>query len=60
MAYSVECLTLDYGSNHDPGVMGSSPALGSTLSREPASDSPSLPLPPPLSPAHALSLKLKI
>ena len=60
MAQLVECLTLDFGSGHDPRVMGSSPTLGSVLSVEPASDSLSPPL--PLSPdcAQALSLFLTL
>ena len=36
MAQSVACPTLDLGSGHDPRVVGSSPALGSALSVEPA------------------------
>ena len=36
VAQSVEHLTLDFGSVHDPRVMGSSPKLGSVLSVEPA------------------------
>ena len=36
MAQSVEGLTLDFGSGHDPRVVESSPASGSTLSVEPA------------------------
>ena len=31
MAQSVECPTLDFSLGHDPGVMGSSPALGLSL-----------------------------
>ena len=38
MAQSVEHLTLDFGSGHDPRVMGSSPASGSELSVKPALD----------------------
>ena len=45
VAQSFKCLTLDFGSGHDPRVVGSSPALGSALSMEPASDSLCLPLP---------------
>ena len=36
MAQSVAGSTLDFGSGHDPGVVGSSPALGSAVSVEPA------------------------
>ena len=36
MAQLVEHLTLDFGSGHDPRVMGSSPTLGSVLSMGPA------------------------
>ena len=36
---SVECPTLDFGSGHDPRVVGLSLELGSMLSVEPASDS---------------------
>ena len=36
VAQSVERLTLDFSSGHDLRVMGSSPALGSVLSMEPA------------------------
>ena len=32
MARSVECLTLDVGSGHDPKVVGSSPTSDPTLS----------------------------
>ena len=39
MAYSVECLTLDYGSNHDLRVVRSSPVSGSVLTVEPGWDS---------------------
>ena len=50
MAQSVECLTLDFGSGHDPRVMGSSlTSEASMLGREPAWDSLSLsPSAPPL------------
>ena len=36
VAQSVECLTLDLGSGHDPRVVGLSPTSDSTLSVEPA------------------------
>ena len=36
VAQSVECLTPDFSSGHDPRVRGSSPASGSTLTMEPA------------------------
>ena len=36
VAQSVKRLTLDFGSGRDSRVMGSSPALGSALSVEPA------------------------
>ena len=39
MAQWVECQTPDFGSHHDPRVMGSSPMSGSTLTMEPAEDS---------------------
>ena len=42
VAQSVDCPTLDFGSGHDPRVVGSSPKLGSGLSVEPAWDSLSL------------------
>ena len=35
-AWSVEHPTLDFGSDHDPRVVGSSPTLGFMLSEEPA------------------------
>ena len=35
VALSVKDLTLDFGSGHDPRVVGSSPAMGSVLSVEP-------------------------
>jgi len=43
-----------FSSGHDPRVLGPSPALGSLLSGEPASPSPSAP-----PPACALSWSLK-
>ena len=58
VAQSVECLILDFGSGHDPRIVGSSPDLGSVLSMEPTWDS--LFLSAPL-PAHTCSLsKIKI
>ena len=36
VAQLVECSTLDFGSDHDPRVVRSSPALDSELSVEPA------------------------
>ena len=57
MAQSVECLMLDFGSGHDPSIVGSSPASGSALSVEPAWDSLSLPSAP--FPRIMLSLKNK-
>ena len=36
VAQSVECLTLELGSGHDPGVVGLSLTLGSVLRVEPA------------------------
>ena len=36
MAQPVERLTLDFGSGHDPGVVGSCAASGSVLSMGPA------------------------
>ena len=44
VAQSVERQTLDFGSGHDPRVVGSSPMLGSSLNMDPAWDSPSLSL----------------
>ena len=44
VAQLVEQLTLDFGSGHDPRVMGSSPMLDSALSMEPARDILSLSL----------------
>ena len=46
----IERLTLDFGSGHDLRVMGSSPALDSSVSGEPAWDALPLPLPVPLPP----------
>ena len=59
VAQSVEHLTLDFGSGHDPRVMGLSPMLGLTVIMEPAWDSLflSLFLSPP---AHSLSLSLSL
>ena len=42
MAQLVECLTFDFGSGHDPRVVGLSPVSGSVLSVEPGWDSLSL------------------
>ena len=39
MAKSVERLTLDFLSGHDPRIVGLSPTLGSTLGMQPALDS---------------------
>ena len=58
-AQSVEQLTHDFSSGHDPWVLGSSPASGPMLSVEPAWDSPSLPLSLPCSCSLTLSLSLK-
>ena len=49
VAQLVECLAIDFGSGHDPRVVGSSPVLGSALNVEPAWDSLSLFLCPSLS-----------
>ena len=54
---SVECPTLDFGSGHDPRVVGLSLELGSMLSVEPASDSVSISLSAPL-PLYFASLCL--
>ena len=54
VAQSVECLTLDCGSGHDPRVVGSSPTLGSTLSVEPSPHT--LSLSPSPSPSATLPL----
>ena len=51
MAQLVKHPTLDFSSDLDLRVLGSSPTLGSTLSVESACSSPSSP-----PPAHALSL----
>ena len=58
VAQSVECLTLEFSSGHDPGVIGLSTMLGCMLSVKPAWDSlsPSLSAFPPLT--HVLSLSL--
>ena len=55
MAQSVECPTLDFGSGHDPRVVGSSPTSGSVLSVEPTLDSVSLCPSPLLTCARSLS-----
>ena len=61
MAQSVKCLTLDFGSDHDPRVVGSSPASGSVLTARPAWDSLSPYFSaPPLLELLSLSLSLKI
>ena len=52
MGGSVQCLTLDFSSGHDLGVLGLSPALGFPLSRVFLSLSAH-------SPAHALSFSNK-
>ena len=54
VAQSFQQLTLDFSSGHDPKVVGSSPTLGSTLSRE---DSLCLSLCPSLPCSCVLSLK---
>ena len=51
MAQSVEHPTLDFGSVHDPRVVGQSPVSGSAWNLLKI-----LSLPLPLSPTHALSL----
>ena len=56
MAQSVERPTLDFGSGHDPRVVGLRPVSSFTLGMEPALDSLSLCPSPPL----ACSLKIKI
>ena len=55
VAQLVKCLTVDFGSGHDPRVVGWSPVLGSVLGVDPAWDSlsPSAPLTPAC--AHFLS-----
>ena len=53
MVHLVECPTLDFGSGHDPKVVGLSPAWGSMLGVEPAQDSLSSSAPDP---THALCL----
>ena len=54
VAQSVEHLTLDFGSGHDPRIVVSSSKWGSVLSMDPAWDSLSFPL--PLFPACTLFL----
>ena len=58
VAQSVGQPTLDFGSGHDPRVMGSSPMSGSTLSMEPKILS--LPLPLFFVLTHVLSPSLKL
>ena len=53
VTHSIKCLLSAFGSGHDPGVWGSSPASGSLLIGESASPSPSAP-----PSAHALSHSL--
>ena len=54
MAQWVKCLILDFRSDHDLSVMGWSPALGSTFSRESAGDFlPPFACAPPLPRAHS-------
>ena len=60
MAQSVEHPTLDFGSGHDPRVVGSSPKLGSMLSMKPAWNSPSFSAPPPLLLSLSLPLSLSL
>ena len=56
VAPSVEHPTLGFGSGHDPGVVGSSPVSGFTLSIWSLLKIPSLPLaPPPLAFSVSLS-----
>ena len=61
VAQPVECPTLDFGSGHDPRVVGQSSASGSVLSMEPAwhslSLSFSLSVPLTAHPPHTLSLR---
>ena len=59
VAQSVERQTLDFGSSHDPGVVGASHSSGSVQSMEPAWDSLSLSLCLRLSLARTLSLQKK-
>ena len=59
MAQSLDHPTLDLGSGHDPRIVGSSPTLGSTLSKKPAWDSLSPFAPLPCSLSHSLSQKVK-
>ena len=56
LAQSVEHLTLNFDPGHDPRVIGQSFVLGSTLSKEPAWDPPSLSLcpSPPLTSSPSL------
>ena len=46
-----------FGSGHDLGVLGSSPTLGSLLSEEPVSPSPSPAVPPAYEHTFSLSVK---
>ena len=57
MAWLVECPTLDFGSDHDPRIVGLSPTLGSALSMEPLKAPLSLSLSLLLYTTHTLSLK---
>ena len=58
MAQLVECPTLDFGSGHDPRVMGSGSESGSEYGVELAWDSLSLSFPLPFSSAHVCVLSL--
>ena len=60
VAHSAECPSLDFGSGHDPRVMGLSPMLGSVLSMKPAWDSLSSLTPLPYSRVHSKKLFQKI
>ena len=57
MAQLVECLTLDFGSGHDPRVTGSSPMLGYGAEQGAYLRFSLLPA---LSLSHALSLSLSL
>ena len=59
VAHSVECLTLDFSTGHNPRVVGLSPELGSTLSVERVQNSLSLCPFSPLLLSLALPLYLK-
>ena len=60
MASLVKCLTLDFGSGHDPTVVRSSPVLGSLLAAWNLSGILSLSLSLPIPHSCVVSLKIKL